>query len=183
MPAPKVYTFEISSRGKATIVMEKIEGEQTSYLLNNEKTAHQLAKKMAQLLWQLHNLNLGRQAAENLEILKLEFTKIEEEQLEYIDLVKKTGIVVPGFGERRQERIGKALKRLQVSKPGKSKSVIIHRELEPNHILLSKGRFVIVDWGDALVGDPACDVATTYHLLRLSLRLQNLKINDVSLAK
>jgi len=51
--------------------------------------------------------------------------------------------------------------------PKKVSPTLVHLDYEPKHILVLDGRCIVVDWGEASVGDPAYDVAWTYHKLRL----------------
>jgi len=43
----------------------------------------------------------------------------------------------------------------------------LHLDYGPDHVLVSNDQAVVIDWGEASVGDSAYDVAWAYHKLRL----------------
>jgi thiamine kinase-like enzyme len=43
---------------------------------------------------------------------------------------------------------------------------VCHMDLHPSNILLEQGRATVIDWDSAVNGDPLCDVARTWTLLR-----------------
>jgi thiamine kinase-like enzyme len=47
---------------------------------------------------------------------------------------------------------------------------VLHGDFGPDHVLVTNGRLVVVDWEGASVGDPAYDVGWTYHVLKLEGR-------------
>lgn len=182
MPVPTVHLFETTGNiiGSPFIIMEKIQGQHASCLMDNQENTLTVVKDMAKALFRVHEFDPD--GNEELAPLKQQFETMENNRLKFMALVKESGKSLLCFGKPRQQRLAKALKKLELNTKENYRPTLIHREFEPNHIISSNNRLVIVDWGDALVGDPACDVAIAYHLLRLSIRLRELPFSDVQIA-
>ena len=62
-------------------------------------------------------------------------------------------------------RVRKRLLRLLQEMPAGEERVC-HADLHPSNVMVTDGSAVVIDWGGAVNGDPLCDVARTWVLLR-----------------
>jgi hypothetical protein len=60
---------------------------------------------------------------------------------------------------------------------------LLHGDFEPDHILVATGRVVVVDWGEACIGDPAYDVGWTYHKLTLERAYAKMNLGKLFVEK
>jgi aminoglycoside phosphotransferase (APT) family kinase protein len=167
LPVPTAYYFEANSKilGKPFLILEKIEGKNAQQYLTDDVNAQLIIDKMAENLAKLHKLDPN--CIQNTKTLQ-QLYEIRQHQLSKIRFfIKKRCINFLGFCPPRQRKFIAAVKRLADVKPIKTRPAILHMDYEPDHIIVSDGQFIIVDWGDASIGDPAFDVAWTYHKLRL----------------
>ena len=147
------------------MVMEKIVGRNASYYLNDEKSAQVIAEKMAKTLVKIHKTYPN--CIQDSNILQQQYELKQRGLLEIMFFINKRCPNFLGFSPPRQRRFIAAVKRLKYIEPKKFRPTLVHLDYEPNHVIVSNGRCIVVDWGEASIGDPAYDVAWTYHKLRL----------------
>ena len=74
----------------------------------------------------------------------------------------------------RADRVGRsdlvrAAERLPATRPAATKEVICHGDLQPLNVLIDDdGDVTVIDWSNALVGDPAFDLAFTSMVMAIS---------------
>ena len=120
---------------------------------------------MAKCLVDIHKVNLN--CLEISDALQQQYEVKQKKLLDIRSFISKHCMSFLGFSPPHQRRLIAAIKRLGYIEPKKVCPGLLHLDYEPNHILMSNGQCVVVDWGEASVGDPAYDVAWTYHKLRL----------------
>jgi len=170
-PVPAAYYFEADGgvMGKPFMIMEKIAGIPASHYLVSEANVQNMIDKMAKILARIHELDPD--CIQNSNVLKKQYELRQRRLLEMRFFIKKYCMSFLGFSPLRQRRFVAAVKRLEEVKPKKVCPAILHMDYEPNHILVSNRRFIVVDWGEASIGDPAFDVGWAYHKLRLGREL------------
>jgi aminoglycoside phosphotransferase (APT) family kinase protein len=167
LPVPSVYCFE-PNKGvikNAFLIMEKISGTTAAHSLDTESEGKIIVEKMAENLVKVHKFDPN--CLENFEALRKQFELQKSRALKIQFFVKKHCMSFLGFCPYRQRKFIAAVKRLEDLTPEKHRQALLHLDYGPDHIIVSNGQFIIVDWGQAAVGDPAYDVAWTYHKLRL----------------
>lgn len=166
LPVPTAYCYGTNGglTGNQFLVMEKIEGKSVSHIMNDETNARFIVDKMAEILFMIHKLspNLIRES----NILQEEY-ELKQRDLLKMRLLIKTCRMDFLCISRLQRRFVAAVRRLEDVKPKRFSPAILHSDFEPHHVLISNKQLTVVDWGEALVGDPMFDVAFTYHFLRL----------------
>ena len=167
IPVPTAYWFEENNAalGKSFMIMEQIAAKDATFYLNDEESAKYIVKKMAKCLAMIHNVELYH--IENSDVLGRQCEHRQKWLLEISSFINKRCPRFLGFCPSSQRRFIEAVKRLGHMEPKKVPLRLVHLDYEPNHVLVLNGRCVVVDWGEASVGDPAYDVAWTYHKLRL----------------
>jgi aminoglycoside phosphotransferase (APT) family kinase protein len=167
IPVPYAYYFEGPNEmlGEPFMIMDKISGETASYYMNNEESERDTLTTMAETLANIHKVN--PEYFKNSTVLRRQFEVTQNRLREIREFVSKCCPNFLGFSPPSPRRFITAVKLLEDVEPEKSYPVLIQGDYEPNHILVSNGRFVTIDWGEACIGDPAYDVAWTYHKLRL----------------
>jgi aminoglycoside phosphotransferase (APT) family kinase protein len=178
LPVPTAYCFEENSRimQKPFMIMEKISGISASNHLDTETRSKVIVDKMAKNLVKIHKLDLNY--IENPEALRRQFESRIRELLEIKFFIKKYCMNFLGFCPILQRKFIAAVKRLEHSKPRKSRYSLLHLDYEPDHIIVSDGQLIVVDWGEASIGDPAFDVAWAYHKLRLGRETSKIDLGD-----
>lgn len=167
LPVPTAYCFEEDRvvLGHSFMIMERIMAKDASFYLNDEETAKSIVEKMAESLSMIHNVGLDH--INNSEALWRQYELKQKLLLEVRSFINKRCTRFLGFCPPPQRRFITAVKRLGYIEPKKVSPTLVHLDYEPNHVLVLDGRCIVVDWGEASVGDPAYDVAWTYHKLRL----------------
>jgi aminoglycoside phosphotransferase (APT) family kinase protein len=167
IPVPNAYYFEADSRtlGKPFIIMEKIIGKNARHFLNDDLNAQIIVDKMAETLARVHKLDINH--LQNSKILRKQYELRKQRLLKIWFFIKKRCPNFLGFCPLRERRFVTAVKQLEEVKLRKHRHTLLHMDYEPDHVLVSNDNFIIVDWRDASIGDPAFDVAWTYHKLRL----------------
>ena len=167
LPVPTVYYFDEHCEvlGKPFMIMERIRAQDASNYLNDEKTSQIIVKKMAKALVNIHKVDLKH--IENSNVLRQQYERKQQELLDARFFINKQGPKFLGFSPPHQRRFIAAVKKLPCTIPKKVCSTLLHLDYEPSHILVLNGRCIVIDWGEASIGDPAYDVAWTYHKLRL----------------
>jgi aminoglycoside phosphotransferase (APT) family kinase protein len=178
IPVPNAYCFEAENRmlGKPFMIMEKIIGKSASHYLDNEKKAQSIIDKMAKILVRLHKLDPN--CIQNSNVLQHQYELRQQRLLKIRFFINKRCMNFLGFCPLRQRRFIKAVKRLKEVKSKKFRPTLLHLDYEPDHVLVSNGEFIIVDWGEASIGDPAFDVAWTYHKLRLGREMAKVDLGE-----
>jgi len=164
---PTVYSFQADNgiMEKPFIIMEKIEGKSATHYLNDEIKGQIIVDEMAKILSEIHKLDPHGIPA--YKFLREQYELERQVLMEMKFFIKNCCMNFLGFSPLRQRRFIAAVKQLEEEKQEKFHDAILHMDYEPNHVLISNGRFIIVDWGNAIIGDPAFDVGWAYHLLRL----------------
>jgi len=178
LPVPTAYYFEADNRimGKPFMIMEKIVGKSASHYLNNEVNAQIIVDKMARILARVHRLDPD--CIQNSNVLREQYELKQRRLLEIRFFISKSCMNFLGFSPLRQRRFITAVKRLEEVKPEKFRPAILHLDYEPDHTLVSNRRLIIVDWGEASVGDPAFDVGWAYHKLRLGRNMVKVDLGE-----
>jgi aminoglycoside phosphotransferase (APT) family kinase protein len=178
IPVPTAYYFEADSNilGKPFLVMEKIIGKSAQQYLTDDVNSQIIIDKMAENLVRLHRLDPN--CLQNSKALQQLYELRQKRLLKIRFFIKKRCMNFLGFCPPRERRFLAAVKRLEEVKPRKSRSAILHMDYEPDHVLVSDGQFNIVDWGDASIGDPAFEVAWTYHKLRLGREVAKVDLGE-----
>jgi aminoglycoside phosphotransferase (APT) family kinase protein len=167
IPVPTAYYFEADSNilGRPFLIMDKIIGKSAQQDLTDNGNPQIIIDKMAENLVRLHRLDPN--CLQNSKALQQLYEVRQQRLLKIRFFIKKHCMNFLGFCPPRERRFIAAVKRLEEVKPRKSHPAILHMDYEPDHVLVSDGQFIIVDWGDASIGDPEFEVAWTYHKLRL----------------
>jgi aminoglycoside phosphotransferase (APT) family kinase protein len=167
LPVPTPYHFEIDNRimGKPFMIMEKIVGKSGQCYLTNKINSQNIVAKMAKTLVEIHKIDPS--GIQGVAFLRERYVGDLRRQLAAIFFIKNYCMSFLGFSPLRQRRFIAAVKRLEELKQEKFCPAILNMDYEPNHVLVSNERLIVVDWGDTTIGDPACDVGWAYHLLRL----------------
>jgi aminoglycoside phosphotransferase (APT) family kinase protein len=167
LPVPTVYCFEENCEvlGKPFMIMQRIMAKDISHYLNDEKNAQAIVEKMAKCLVKIHNADISY--IKNSNILRQHYELKQQRLLETRFFINTHCMRFLGFSPLPQRRFIAAVKKLGFVEPKKVCSTLLHLDYEPNHILELDGQFIVIDWGEAGIGDPASDVAWTYHKLRL----------------
>lgn len=167
LPVPDVYCFEdnVNIFGNSFMIMEKIEAKDASSYFVNEESSKKIIKKMAECLATIHSVNLD--SIECSDVLWHKYKLKQRWLFGTRYFVVNRGVSFLGFCPPPQRRFIAAVERLGIVSPKKVNPALIHLDYEPNHVLVRNDRCIVVDWGEASVGDPAYDVSWTYHKLRL----------------
>jgi aminoglycoside phosphotransferase (APT) family kinase protein len=175
LPVPRVYIYEDSNNElrKAFLIMERIDGTSALRFLNDEKTALIAVDEMAEVLSRIHKQDPHFLRSFN--TMQKQYELEQERLLKAIVWIKKTPMFFFSSLPSIQKRFITAVKSLEKLEPKKFQPAILHNDYEPNHVLVSKGKYVIIDWHMSIIGDPCFEVANTYHVL--NLLKQNSKIN------
>jgi aminoglycoside phosphotransferase (APT) family kinase protein len=178
IPVPTAYCFEVDDRimGKPFMIMEKIMGKNASHYLNDDVKAQIIIDKMAKILARLHKVDPN--CIQNSSLLQQQYELRLQRLLKIRFFIKKRCMNFLGFCPLRERRFIKAVKRLEEAKSEKFRPTLVHLDYEPDHVLVSNGEFIIVDWGEASIGDPAFDVAWTYHKLRLGREMAKVDLGE-----
>ena len=167
MPVPSVFSFEEKNNmfQKPFLIMEKINGKNASYFLNTEENKKFIVEEMAKCLANLHKIDYN--CIEKFSAMQQQYEFKQKELFETRFFINKRCIPFLGFCPIDKKKFIKAVKQLGYAEPKKVSLKLIHLDYEPNHILVSNGSLIVVDWGEVSIGDPSYDVAWTYHKLRL----------------
>lgn len=178
IPVPTAYCFEADNRimGKPFMIMEKIMGKNASHYLKDEVEAQIIIDKMAEILAKLHKVDPN--CIQNSNVLQQQYELRQQRLLKIRFFINKRCMNFLGFCPLRERRFIKAVKRLEEAKSKNFRPTLLHLDYEPDHVLVSNGQFVIVDWGEASIGDPAFDVAWTYHKLRLGREMAKADLGE-----
>ena len=175
LPVPTPYCFKENdpATGKSFIIMERVAGKHPSFPFPDDESTKHFVKEMAKCLALIHNVELDH--IENSDFLCRQYENKQKKLLDIRSFICNRNIPLLGFCPPPQRRFILAVKRLGHIEPKKVSPKLIHLDYEPNHVLVLNGRCIVVDWGEASIGDPAYDVAWTYHKLRLGR--ENAKID------
>jgi len=178
LPVSTAYYFEADKKimGKPFIIMEKIVGKPASHYINDEAKGQIIVDNMARILVRLHKIDPN--CIQNSNVLKEQYELRQLGLLKIRFFIDKRCMNFLGFCPLRQRRFIAAVKRLEEVKPKNFRPAILHLDYEPDHVLVSNGRYIIVDWGETSIGDPAFDVAWTYHKLRLGRELARMDLGE-----
>lgn len=175
LPVPRVYIYEdINNKlGKAFMVMEKIDGAPALCLLDDEDAVLVAVDKMAEVLNKIHKQD--PRFLQSFNTMQKQYELEQEKLLKAIVWIKKTPMLFFSSLPSCQKRFITSVKRLENLEPKKFQPAILHNDYEPNHVLVVRGKYKIIDWHMAVIGDPCFEVANTYHVLNLLKR--NNKMN------
>jgi len=171
LPVPTAYYFEADNRmmEKPFIIIEKHVGKNASHYLNDEVNGQIIVDKMAKILVRVHKMDPNCIKGSN--VMQEQYQLKQRGYLKIRFFINKRCMIFLGFCPLRQRRFIAAVKRLGEVKTKKFRPAILHMDYGPDHVLVSNRRFIIVDWGDASIGDPAFDVAWAYHKLRMGTEM------------
>lgn len=177
-PVPETYYLDTGNTivGTNFIVMERIPGKIAQSFLTDEAKAKVLVDKMAEILSRLHKLDPN--CIPGSSVLQEQYDLGQRKLMKVEILTKKTPMCFFRGCSFRQQRFVAAVKRLEELELKKFRPAILNMDYTPSHFFVSNGRFAIVDWADALVGDPAFDVATAYHYLRIGKEREKLDLGE-----
>jgi thiamine kinase-like enzyme len=144
--------------------MEKINGKSLDTYLQSDVNTYKLVDKMAEKLAELHQIN--PKALSNFNSLHEQYKFRQNKLLNLEHFINKFG-QVPFFYMPSQRQFVSVVKKLGKVNLKSYPLALLHLDYEPNHVILSGDELVLVDWGEALVGDPSFDVAWAYHKLRI----------------
>ena len=178
LPVPVAFCFEEHDPvlKKSFMIMESIMAKDASFYLSDEKAAKRVIKEMAEYLVKIHNVDLSY--VKNSDFLFRQLELRHKSILAIRSFINSNCSDFLGFCPPSQRRFIAAVKRLGHSKPKKVPSALVHLDYEPNHVLILNEHCIIVDWGEASVGDPAYDVAWTYHKLRLGREKSKIDLGE-----
>ena len=164
---PTAYFFEENCEAlkKPFMIMEKIMAKEAAHYLKEENNSKIIVKKMAESLVGIHEVNL--KYIINSDVLRQQYELNQRELLDNRFFIRRSCPSFLGFSPIHQRRFMAAVKKLRDIEPQKVRPTLLHLDYEPNHILVLNGSCIVVDWGEASIGDPAFDVAWAYHKLRL----------------
>ena len=167
LPVPTAYCFEENDGvlEKPFMIMERTVAKTASDYLTDEKNAKVIVKKMAECLVDIHKVNPSY--IENSNALRRQYELKQKSLSDMRFFINKYCTNFLGISFLNQRRFIAAVKRLGFTKPQKVCPTLLHLDYEPDHVFILNGRCIVVDWGEASVGDAAYDVAWTYHKLRL----------------
>ena len=167
LPVPTAYYFEDENTvyGKAFMIMERIKAKNASFYLHTEESTKQIVKKMAECLARIHGAELD--FIKNFDVLRKQYELKQKWLSEIRFFTNKRCMGFLGFCPPPQRRFIATVKQLGYMEPKKVYPTLVHLDYEPNHVLVLNGRCIVLDWGEASIGDPAYDVSWTYHKLRL----------------
>lgn len=157
------------------MIIEEILGRDASHFLNDEKDAQAIVDRMAEVLARLHTLD--PKCIQESKVLQQQYEYVHRELLKLRFFIQKSAILI-GSATIRQKRFVAAVKRLEMVRPRKFRPALLHMDYAPGHVLVSNGRCVVVDWGEAAVGDPAFDVAWMYHALRMEKKTNKVDLGE-----
>jgi aminoglycoside phosphotransferase (APT) family kinase protein len=174
---PSIYHFEENSNtiGNPFIIMELVKGKSIGYYLDSSDNFHEHVDKMAEMLVKLHQLD--PKAISNFDTLHSQYLARQQKVLNLKFFIDKFG-KAPLFYLPSQRQFVRLANRLGEIHLESYPLALLHLDYEPNHILVSDGKLVLIDWGEALIGDPSFDVALAYHKLRLGRDFSSMDIGE-----
>jgi aminoglycoside phosphotransferase (APT) family kinase protein len=178
LPVPSVYCFESSDLllNRPFMIMEKIDGKNLLAFLNAEDTALKTIDRMAEVLNRIHILD-PKYYPES-KALQRQFELEQKILLRNLFWIKRLPAILLRFLPYYQRRFAVAVKRLEKLEPAQFQQAIIHNDFEPDHVLISNGNCVIIDWDKAVVGDPWFDVGDIYHRLKLLVKSSKFDLSE-----
>lgn len=137
LPIPKVFEF-VKINDRPGLVMEKIDGESINVAERNKPWLNiHLPNKLAKLHIQIHEID-------NLKNIPL----VNDSLKEYLGICDH-------LPKHLAEFVIKTLNELPV------KNNLCHGDFHAGNIMIRKGEFVLIDWGNVCLGDPLSDIART----------------------
>lgn len=167
-PVPVAYYFEKNNDvlNQPIMILEEINGKQASEFFNSDLSARKTIDKMAEALVSIHAINLIK--FDFLTKNRYSFELKEKKLLHLFFLIKRTPTFLFFFSSFYVKRFVKSLKKIDFLTHNKKHLVLLHMDYDPENVILTNSKCVIVDWSEASVGDPAYDVAWTYHMLAIA---------------
>jgi aminoglycoside phosphotransferase (APT) family kinase protein len=175
---PMAYCFNANngSDEKPFMIMEKIKGKTAAELLREETNASFIVEKLAEVLAKIHKLDPG--IIRNANVLQSQY-EFKQQQMSKVRFFIEKSKGFPGFSSPLQRKFMTSLSQAEELKRHEYQPAILHGEYIPGHVLVSNGQFTAVDWGEALVGDPAFDVAWMYHELNLGFKKNETDLGEL----
>lgn len=167
-PVPIAYYFEEHNPilNKPFMVLEKIKGEQAGNYFDDNERAKEIIDKMAEALVDVHNVKLTKFNFVN---ENHTFLRQENNLLKEFFFLQKVHLLFFAFSPIEIKRFVKIVKKIDSLKSKSFQSAaLLHMDYDHENVLLSDSKCVIIDWTEATIGDPAYDVAWTYHMLTIS---------------
>jgi hypothetical protein len=175
------FLFRLLTISKLTIkklvfpflIIDKIIGKRSSDDLYDNQL---FVEKMAELLVAKHKLNLP--SIQQLDCLCKRHDNEKQCLQDLVFFIKNRCINFLGFSPLCQRRFILAVKRIGEAKLEKVRPALLHMDFEANHIIITEKGFSVFDWWDSAIGDPACDVARTYHLTKLGEQISDVDLGE-----
>lgn len=141
-----------------------IPGESLSYQIFIELSRDQqrsIAHEVARVLNEVHQFSLTEARAIGIPEDDPWYVEVQHFLFQYIRLVKQNSL-------SEAERAYGDTVALEIARTDLTASIprcVIHADIEPPHILVEDGRYTgVIDFGDVLIGDPACDFGWLWEL-------------------
>jgi aminoglycoside phosphotransferase (APT) family kinase protein len=176
--APIAYHFETKNGmlDNPFLIMEKVVGKNGSDYMNNERNSKNFVDRMAKTLAELHQID--QKFFPNSNELRAQYHTIQHRLVTVRRFIKENSKTFLGFLPRRQRKFITAVKRLEEKNLEKFCPTLIHMDYFPSHVFVSKSNLVVIDWGESSIGDPAYDVARTYHNLKIQYGRSKLDLGE-----
>ncbi|MFX1280496.1 MAG: aminoglycoside phosphotransferase family protein [Promethearchaeota archaeon] len=141
---PKVFD-KIEERSRIGIIYEYIEGKELREIMGRKiKTVGKALRMLAEVHSDLH---------------KFEVADIHTQKEAFSIAIQKTDLL-----DKNQKK--KILAYLEKLSDGNK---ICHGDFHPENVLVSNGKFYVMDWGITYSGNPIGDVARTFYILKYGL--------------
>lgn len=141
LSVPKVGDI-VEEKGRIALLFQRVHGPTMQQAaLSDPASAHHLASLLADLHWKMH-------AVEAPEALPFQFEVVKHR-------IERTSKLSRDLKKSLIERASRLVKAKQ----------LCHGDFHPGNIVQSKEGLVIIDWNDAVAGEPIADVARTSLLL------------------
>jgi len=146
---PNVYEI-IQVQKRYGIIYEKIDGcTLLKPLAGKPWKAREIGKQMAQIHKQIHQQNLDKHLNQAI------INKVE-------DKLKNDFLHSTKLTEKEKNEMMKLLVELPAG------NCLCHMDFHPGNIMIANQEIKVIDWNDAVMGDPLCDVARTMLLIKNS---------------
>jgi aminoglycoside phosphotransferase (APT) family kinase protein len=161
---PTAYLLETRKEilGKTIMIIEQIVGKSASNFFHDETAALLTVDKLAKSLAMVHKLDPSCISYPGLLREQQSFAQGQLAFARHFIKHKCHTSFPPNRGTRYLEALER-LKKMPISQ--RFCPTLLHMDFTPDHVLMAKKGPVIIDWADATVGDPAYEVARTYHIL------------------
>jgi aminoglycoside phosphotransferase (APT) family kinase protein len=174
---PRVYCLNANNgpEEKFFMIMDREKGKTADEFLRDEISVPFIVDKLAEVLCGIHRVEPSTFRDSNILRSQYEF---QQQQLTMIRFLIQKSEGFFRFCSPLQKKFIFSLKWSENLRPKGYRSAILHGEYIPGHVLVSNRQFTVVDWGEALVGDPAYDVAWMYHSLNSGFKTNKVDLGE-----